>query len=72
MDGPRDYHTKSDRVRQIQYITYMWTLKNDTNELIYKTEIDSQIQKKNLWLSEGNGERGQIRNLRSADTNYYS
>ena len=23
-------------------ITYMWNLKNDTNELIYKTEIDSQ------------------------------
>ena len=24
---------------------YMWNLKNDINELIYKTEIDSQIQK---------------------------
>ena len=23
----------------------MWNLKNDINELIYKTEIDSQIQK---------------------------
>ena len=23
-------------------IVYMWTLKNDTNELIYKTELDSQ------------------------------
>ena len=23
-------------------ITYMWNLKYDTNELIYKTEIDSQ------------------------------
>ena len=23
-------------------ITYMWNLKNDTNELIYKTETDSQ------------------------------
>ena len=28
--------------RQILYdITYMWNLKNDTNDLIYKTEIDS-------------------------------
>ena len=29
--------------RQISYdVTYMWNLKkNDTNELIYKTEIDS-------------------------------
>ena len=30
-------------VRQISYdITYMQNLKNDTNELIYKTETDSQ------------------------------
>ena len=35
--------SKSDRGRQISYdITYMWTLKHDTNELIYKTEIESQ------------------------------
>ena len=44
MDGLRDYHTKwnkSDRERQISYdITYMWNLKYDTNELIYKTETD--------------------------------
>ena len=47
MIGPRDYHTKwskSDRERQISHdITYMWNLKkNDTNELIYKIETDSQ------------------------------
>ena len=52
MDGPRDYHTnwrKSDRERQILYdITYMWNLKNNTNESIYKT--DSQTWKTNLWL----------------------
>ena len=46
MDGPRDYHTKwgkLERERQIPYdITYMWNLKYDTNELIYKTETDSQ------------------------------
>ena len=46
MDGPRDYQTmwsKSDRERQILYdLTYMWDLKNNTNELIYKTETDSQ------------------------------
>ena len=29
--------------RQILYdITYMWNLKNSTNELIFKTEADSQ------------------------------
>ena len=27
---------------QISYIIYMWNLKYDTNELIYKTETDSQ------------------------------
>ena len=33
--------------RQISYdITYMWNLKYDTNFFIYKTEIDSQTQKK--------------------------
>ena len=44
--GPRDYHTKwskSDRERQTLYdITYKWNLKNIKNELIYKTEMDSQ------------------------------
>ena len=30
------------RERQVSYdITYIWNLKIDTNELIYKTEIDS-------------------------------
>ena len=46
MDGPKDYHTKwskSERERQISYdIIYMWNLKNNTNEHIYKTETDSQ------------------------------
>ena len=29
--------------RQILYgIVYVWNVKNDTNELIYKTETDSQ------------------------------
>ena len=33
---------KSDRERQTDDITSMWNLKNNTNELMYKTEIDSQ------------------------------
>ena len=48
MVGPWDYHTKwrkSERERQIPYdLTYMWTLKYDTNELTYKTETDSHSQ----------------------------
>ena len=47
MNGLRDYHTKwtkPDRETQISHdIAYMWNLKKkDTNELIYKTEIDPQ------------------------------
>ena len=31
------------RIRQTSYkITYVWNLKHDTDELIYRTEIDSQ------------------------------
>ena len=30
--------------------------KNDTKELIHKTEIDSKISKPNLWLPKGNSE----------------
>ena len=30
--------------------------KNDKDELIFKAEIESQIQKTNLWLSVGQGQ----------------
>ena len=36
----------------------MWNLKSDKNELIYKTEIDSQTWKTNLWLPRGKGRGG--------------
>ena len=40
---------QSERERQIPYdITNMWTLKYDTNELIYETETDSQTQRLDL------------------------
>ena len=41
----------------------MWnlTFKNDTNELICKTETDPQISKTNLWLPNGrHGCGGQV------------
>ena len=43
------------RKTDIIYITYMWNLKNNTNESIYKIEIDSKTQKPNLWLPKGEG-----------------
>ena len=40
-------------------ITYMQNLKkNNTKELIYKTEIDTQTQKTNLWLPKSKGGEG--------------
>ena len=35
----------------------MWDPKNDSNELTYKTETDSQTQKINLQLPKGKGGR---------------
>ena len=57
MDATRDYHTRwSQKEKQISYdITYMWNLKYNKNELIYKTETDSQSQKTNLRLPKGKG-----------------
>ena len=55
MGGPRDYHTKwSKSERQPLYdIIYMWNLKYDTNELIYKTETDSQTKKTMYGYQKG-------------------
>ena len=51
----------------------MWNQKYDTNELIYKTETDSQTQKTNLWLPQRRGcGEGQIRCIGLVDTNYYT
>ena len=33
-------------------------MKNDTKELIHKTETDSKTSKPNLWLQRGNAWRG--------------
>ena len=47
MDGPRDFtkKSKSERERQIPYdITYIWNLKYNTNEHIYKTNKLTDIK----------------------------
>ena len=48
------------REGEISYgIPYMWSLqRNDTDELTYKTERDSQTLKTNLQLMEGRGSWG--------------
>ena len=40
MDRPRDYYTKWSKLDKGKY--YVISLINDTDELIYKTEIDLQ------------------------------
>ena len=63
MDGLRDYHaecSKADRKRQIWYdIISMSNLKKkkDRNELIYKTETDSQTSKQAYGYQKGKGQR---------------
>ena len=48
----------------------MHNVKNDTNELIYKTETDSETQKTNLWLPKGKG-WGQTRSMELTDVHCY-
>jgi len=50
MDGLRDYHIKYDRESQAELWYCLYILKNGTNELIYKTERDSQTQKTNMAI----------------------
>ena len=44
MDGPRDYHTKWNKSEKEKHMILLicGILKKITNELVYKTEIDSQ------------------------------
>ena len=51
------------RERQMLYdITYLWNIINDTSEVIFRTEIDSQTWKTILWLLKGKQgwERGKL------------
>jgi len=57
---------KSERERQIPWdVTNTWNLKHDTNERIYETEIDSEIQRPDLMVSkqEAVSGREKIRHL---------
>ena len=52
--------------------SHIWNLKHGTNEPIYKTEIDSQTWRADLWLPGGRRERvGWPGNLGLVDANYY-
>ena len=54
MNEARDYCTKwsrSYREREIYDITYIWNLRNDTNELIYKTEMTQKHRKQTFMIT---------------------
>ena len=50
-------------------ISHMWNLKLNTHKVIYRTEIDSQTQRTDLWLPRGL--EGRIGSLGLADANNY-
>ena len=70
MNGPREMIIGSKAShRQTPYdVTYIQNLKGSTNELICRTETDSQASKKNYGYPRGSG--GRSSGL--ADTNCYT
>ena len=48
--------SQTEKDNTIRYCLYVESKKKTTNELIYKTEIQLQMQKINFWLPEGVGE----------------
>ena len=56
------YQTEKDKYYMIPLICGILK-KKSTNETFYKTEIESQTQKTNLWLARGQG-HGRVRDGR--------
>ena len=61
LDGARDCHADSHTERQM-YITYVWDLKRSTNQLVYKAEVESQMEKTNIRLPRNKGVRSKLGN----------
>ena len=67
MDGPRDYHSKWSKPKiNTKWIIYMWNIKHDTNELIYKTNIltDRRWKEKkclNLWCHAASAAKQRVK-----------
>ena len=64
MGGPGDYYakwSKSDRERQLSYdISYIWNLKNNTNELTYEIRNRFTDIEANLLLPKRNRGRDKL------------
>ena len=53
--------SKVSQIKTNHIITRMWNQRNDTNELVYKAEIDSWFYKTKLWLSKGKSGDGRYK-----------
>ena len=62
----------TERERQIPYDIKVQNLKQETNELIYETETDPQIQKMDMWFSKLRRDGGRMDwKFGISDANYY-
>ena len=55
LDRPRDYHTRWSQIVNDKYHMISLTCGSDTNELIYKTEIDSDRKQTYSYQKERKG-----------------
>ena len=62
MDGPRDCQSEVSQTKTniMWYSLYVESKKKGTNELMYKTEIELQMQKTNLWFPGSKGGRNKL------------
>ena len=71
IDGPREYHAKRSKPQTLDDMTYIWNIKNNTNEYIQKTDSQTSINKLKIFKGERWGRGGQIRSLGLIYRNYY-
>ena len=74
MDATRDYHTKSERERQILYdVTYTWNQTDNTNEIFAKQRQTHRNRKQTSGYQRGRQKgAGTNRGLGLRDENYYT
>ena len=58
MDGPRVCYTdgsQKEKEKKLYINTYMWNLKNETDELICKTEREPDVENEGMDTKRGKG-----------------
>ena len=59
-------------IEKYYMILHIWNLKKNSNEYMYKTEIDSWHKKLKVTKKGDGGREGQIWDMVLTDTNYYT